>query len=825
MPSIHWRCHCHLFSYTKVKRIHINLTSFHQHKRSPISNFLSVQLHNHVNNNANTYYSLLETCTNLKNLQKIHAHISILGLQQSILLGFKLVKTYAKLGNLEDARKVFDNICERNVLVWNAMFTGYACNGFSEETLNLYFQMQKEGIQPDDFTFSLVLKACAGLLSLQEGRKIHNHIVRSGIEPGVYVVAGLIDMYAKCGSVEDARHVFDKMPQKNLVSWTAMIGGYVQNGDPDAALKFFNQMLMGGVVPNAFTVTNVISACVHLGALQQCKWIHAYVIRSGFLSDFFVETALIDMYAKHNHIEDACQVFDGMPTRDVVSWTAMIDACAQSGYAHKALELFHEMKRVGVKPNSVTLLSVLLACAELGDLSRGKCIHHYVIINGLQSDDSVGNSLVSMYAKCGSVEVALKLFDTMSERDVVSWNAMIGGYAQNGHANDALVFFHQMQLAGMKPDPVTMVSLLSACTHLGALQQGKRIHSYIIRSGFTICVFLGTALIDMYAKCGSIKNAKQVFDRMCEKNVVVWSAMIAGYGVHGSGQDALSLFSQMQLLGPKPNHITFTSVLSACSHAGLVEEGWHYFHCMSQDYSITPQVKQYACMVDLLGRAGHLDEALEFIKRMPVEPDAAVWGALLGACRIHCNIELGEHVADHLFNLQPKDAGYYVLLSNIYAVAGRWDNMEKVRLLMKDRGLKKTPGCSVIELNNRVHAFLIGDTSHPQSEQIYATLQTLTGQMEDLGYIPNTNFVLHDVEEELKEHMLFSHSEKLAIAFGLINTCPGTTIRITKNLRVCGDCHNATKFICRIVKREIVVRDANRFHHFKDGRCSCGDYW
>eukprot|EP00253_Pinus_taeda_P001198 PITA_01198 len=728
MPSIHWWCHRHFLPHTRNKFIHINLTSFHQSKPPPIQNILSAQLHNHVNNKASTYYSMLETCTNFKNLHKIHAHILISGLQVNILLGFKLVKTYAKLGSLEDARKVFDKTYEPNVLAWNAMFTGYACNGFFEEALKLYYQMQKESIQPDDFTFSLVLKACAGLSSLHEGRQIHNHIVKSGIEPGVYVVAGLIDMYAKCGSVEDAHLVFDKMAQKNLVSWTAVIGGYVQNGNPHAALKFFNQMLLGGVVPNAFTITNVVSACAHLGALQQ------------------------------------------------------------------------------------------------GDLPWGKCIHRYVIVHGLRSDN-VGNSLVCMYAKCGNAEVALKLFDTTSERDVVSWNAMIAGYAHSGYDNDALAFFHQMKLAGMKPDQVTMVSVLSACSHLGALQQGKRIHGYIIRSGFTICVFVGTALIDMYAKCGNIENAQQVFDRVYEKNVVVWSAMIAGYGVHGRGQDALSLFSQMQLLGPKPNNITFTSVLSACSHSGLVEEGWHYFRCMSQDYSITPQVKQYACMVDLLGRAGHLDEAFEFIKRMPVEPDAAVWGALLGACRIHYNIELGEHVAEHLLNLQPKVAGYYVLLSNIYAVAGRWDNMEKVRLLMKDRGLKKTPGCSVIELNSRVHAFLIGDTSHPQSEQIYATLRTLTGQMEDLGYIPNTNFVLHDVEEEAKERMLFSHSEKLAISFGLINTYPGATIRITKNLRVCGDCHNATKFISSIVKREIVVRDASRFHHFKDGLCSCGDYW
>jgi pentatricopeptide repeat protein len=316
-----------------------------------------------------------------------------------------------------------------------------------------------------------------------------------------------------------------------------------------------------------------------------------------------------------------------------------------------------------------------------------------------------------------------------------------------------------------------------------------------------------------------------VFNNMSQRDVVSWTAILAGYGVHGHGKETLKLFQEMQQAGLKPNHITFTALLSACSHAGLVNEGWLYFDCMSRDYCIAPSAEHYACMVDLLGRAGRLDEAYEFIQNMPIKPTGSVWGALLGACRIHSNIELGEHVAEYLFKLEPENTGNYVLLSNIYAVAGRWDDVAKVRTRMKERGLTKLPGCSWIEVNNNFNTFLIGDTSHPDSDKIYAELETLIERLKEAGYVPDTNFVLHDIGEEEKQDVLCGHSEKLAIVFGLMNTSPGTPIHVTKNLRICGDCHKAAKFISKVVGREIIVRDTNRFHHFRDGLCSCGDYW
>eukprot|EP01018_Ginkgo_biloba_P011239 Gb_08863 [translate_table: standard] len=780
------------------------------------------------NPNTNVYASFLQACINNRSLVQgklLHAHLLITGLNLNVFLETKLANMYAICGSMVEARLIFDKTSERNGFLYNMMIRGYAGNGPFDEALTLYYQMQQAGIQPDNFTFPFVLKACASLSALQEGKEIHYHIVRSGFESDVFVGNALIGMYSKCGSIGMARQLFEKMPKRNVVSWNVVIAGYCQNGLPSEALTLFHQMQVADVKPDSVTILSVLQACAHLEDLQQGKDIHDYIMKNKFELDVSVGNSLVAMYAKCGSIEIARHVFDKMSKRDVVSWNAMIAGYAQNGYADEALAVFQQMQIQNMKPNQVTIVSVLPACADLAVLQQGKHIHDYIIKNRLESDVSVGNSLIAMYAKCRSLEDACQLFNRMSKRNVVSWNAMITGYVQNGHASEALSLFHSMQLSDIKPNSVTMVSVIPAYARLAALQQGKWLHAYIIRAGFESDVIVGTALIDMYSKCGSIKIARQLFDKMFKRNVVSWTAMIAGYAMHGLAENALALFRQMQLQGMKPDHITFTHVLCACTHAGLVNEGWHYFNCMSQDYCITPRVDHYACMVDLLGRAGCLDEAEDFIKKMPLEPNAGVWGAMLGACRIHCNIELGERAAERLFEVEPENPGNYVLLSNIYAAAGRWDDAAKVRTMMKGRGLKKAPGCSLIELNNKVHSFLVGDRLHPQSEKIYEMLENLTRQMKDAGYVPDMNFVLHDVEEEVKEHMLNSHSEKLAIAFGLINTSPGTPIQITKNLRVCGDCHSATKFISKIVRREIIVRDSNRFHHFSDGLCSCRDYW
>eukprot|EP01018_Ginkgo_biloba_P030314 Gb_23082 [translate_table: standard] len=565
--------------------------------------------------------------------------------------------------------------------------------------------------------------------------------------------------------------------------------------------------------------------CIPANSNTYAFLFHAHMLMNGLEQDVFLGTKLVSMYAMCGSLGNARLVFDNILKPDVFLWNVMIRAYAKNNPCDEALAVFQRMQWVGIKPDNYTFPFVLKACAGLSALQQGKEIHDQIVRSGFEADVFVRNALIDMYAKCGSVEVARQLFDKMSERDVVSWNAMIAGYSQNGYANEALAVFHQMQLEDVKPNSVTMLGVLPACGHLAALQHGKWIHGSIIRSGFESYVFVTSALMDMYAKCGSLEAARQLFDKMCNRDVVAWNAIIMGYGTHGNFEEAITLFYQMREAGIKPDHVTFTAILSACRHVGLVDEGWLYFNQMSQHYGIAPTVEHYTCMVDLLGRAGCLSEAHDLIRKMPVEPDGAVWGALLGACRMHCNIELGKIAAENLLVLDPENPGFWVLLSNIYAEAGRWDDVAKWRTKMKDRGLKKRPGCSWIEVNSKVHAFLVGDKLHPQSERINSMLEALAGQMKEAGYAPDTCFALHDVEDEEKEYVLCSHSEKLAIAFGLINTSPGTPIRITKNLRVCGDCHSATKFISKLARRQIIVRDANRFHFFKDGLCSCGDYW
>ena len=673
-----------------------------------------------------------------------------------------------------------------------------------------------------------LLQVCTDKKALEEGRRVYSHMVLTGSEKNTFLMANVVSMFLKCGSLEEARQVFDGMPERNLRLWTTMIGGYSRQGHYREALVLFNQMQRAVIYLDSFVFPCILRACAGILDLRTGKEIHGCIIRNGF-SSVFVDSALLDMYAKCGNINGAHHVFDQMPERDLISWNALIAGYAQSGRSDEAMKLFHRMQLEGANPDVITCNAIIAGYAQNGQGEEALKLFRRMQAAGIKPNVITWNAMIAGYAQNGFGDEALNLFLQMQleglKPDVISWNAMISGYVQTGQYGEALIFFSQMQLTGVKPNSVCIGSILPAYTNLAALQQGKEIHAYIIRNGFESHVIVASALIDMYAKCGSIESAGQVFHSRSQRDVVLWTAMIAAYAIHGHGKEALILFNKMQQAGMTPDSITFTAVLSACSRAGLVNEGLQYFEHMKQNYHITPSVEHYACVVDLLGCAGRLNEANNFIENMPLKPSASVWGVLLGACRVYLNIELAEQASQHLFELEPANTGNYVLLSNIYAAAGRQDDVAKVRTMMKDKGLKNRPGHSWIEVKHMMHTFRAGDKSHPQREEIYTTLKNLTKKMEAAGYVPDTNFVLRDVQEEDKEQILCSHSERLAMAFGLINTSPGTPIRIIKNLRVCGDCHIATKFISKIVEREIVVRDSSRFHHFKDGICSCGDYW
>eukprot|EP01018_Ginkgo_biloba_P011645 Gb_37070 [translate_table: standard] len=690
--------------------------------------------------------------------------------------------------------------------------------------LEIVYNMNNRGITEESNTYASLLHGCAKMKELREGKRVHLHMIKTGFTPDFYIENHLLNMYAKCGCLVDARKVFDNMPERNVVSWTAMITGYDQYGQSQQSLILFRQMHRVSAYPNQFTFGSVFSACASLTAIKQGKQVHAYTIRTGFESHVFVGNALVTMYAKCSGIDDARRMFDKMPERNLISCNAIIAGYEQRGHGKEALKLFCQMLRVGKRADRCTLASVLGSCTNPDALEQGKQVHALVIKTEYDSEVIVGSALADMYAKCGNTGDALQVFDKMPVRDIVSWTGMIAMYAQQGHV-EALQVFIQLQWAGMKPDQFTFSTVLKACASLATLEQGKLIHAHTIRTGLDLDVVVGNALVHMYAKCGNIEDALRIFDKMTKRDTISWNAMIKGNAQHGRGKEALQLFEQMCQEDIKPDQFTFVGVLSACSHVGLVDEGRLYFESMSQDYGVIPQADHYACMVDLLARAGRLHEAEDLINKMPIEPDAVVWGTLLGACRIHGNMELGKRAAECLLELEPQNPAAYVLLSNICSAAGSWDEAAKVRKMMNERGVKKEPGLSWIEINNKVHTFVARDRLHPQTQQIYEKLEELTVSLKETGYVPDTNFVLHDVEEEQKENHLNHHSEKLAIAFGLISTIPANPIRIMKNLRVCGDCHSAIKFISKIVEREIVVRDANRFHHFKDGLCTCGDYW
>lgn len=580
-----------------------------------------------------------------------------------------------------------------------------------------------------------------------------------------------------------------------------------------------------GFLPNHFTCPFVLKACSRIFDFQLGVKIHNLVVKLGFDGDVYVNTSLVGLYAKCGDVWDARKMFDEIPEKNVVSWTAMISGYIDSGQFQEAVGLFRRFLEMDLRPDSFTLVRIVSACAELGELKFGEWIHRYVDLNGIQRNAIVDTSLIDMYAKCGCMEKARCVFNEMLNKDVVSWTAMIQGYAENGLPKEALDMFFEMKRENVKPDCYALVGVLSACTRLGAVDLGEQASNFIDRNELVGNRVLGTALIDMYAKCGEMTSAWGVFREMKERDVVVWNAAISGLSINGHVKTAFGLFAQMGKLGFPPNGNTFLGLLCGCTHAGLVDEGRKCFHNMEHVFSVMPTVEHYGCMVDLLSRGGLLQEAHELIQSMPMDPNVVVWGALLGGCRLHRNTHLAEHALEQLICLEPWNSGNYVVLSNIYSANSKWFDAEKLRGKMNEEGIQKIPGYSWIEVDSMVHEFVVGDKSHPLSDQIYAKLGQVLQDSREAGYTPTTEFVLFDVEEEEKEHSLGYHSEKLAIAFGLISTPPQNVIRVVKNLRVCGDCHTAIKIISKITGREIVVRDNNRFHHFVDGSCSCKDYW
>ncbi|GAB2297110.1 hypothetical protein Dimus_031209 [Dionaea muscipula] len=738
----------------------------------------------------NYYCSLLKKyCKNphQEHVKKLHALIIKTHRHPAIILSNGLISVYGKLNNLDYARKVFDEIP-----------------------------------QPNDFSWNIILSA-----------------------------------YSKSGRLREMQELFKRLPSRDGISWNSFISGFVNHGFFEEAVRAYKSMLEEGPMNlNRITYSTMLILSYKQGSADLGRQVHGHIVKFGFGMYVFVGNGLVDMYSKLGFINEAQSVFDEMPERnlfmyntmvcgflrtgmlenaerlfrsmpekDSISWTTMIAGLAQNQFDREAIDIVREMRLEGFALDEFAFGTALTACGGLSASNEGKQLHTYIIRSGYQENVVVGSSLVDMYCKCKRIKYAETVFKRMTHKNIVSWTAMVVGYGQNGFSEEAVETFREMQNNAIDPEEFTLASVISSCANLASLEEGSQFHGQALVTGLISFTTVSNALITLYGKCGNVKDSHNLFDDMSIKDEVGWTAIISAYSQFGKASETVTLFEEMISHGLEPDAITFVAVLSACSRAGLVEKGKEYFKSMMNEHGILPISEHYTSMIDLFSRSGRLEEAGDFIKQMPCVPDPIAWITLLSSCRVHANVEIGKWAAESLLELEPKNPAGYVLLTAIYAAKGKWDQVAHLRKGMRVRGLKKDPGYSWIKFKNKVHIFSADDKSSPYLDQIYFELEKLNLKMIEEGYRPDISSVLHDVEDSEKIHMLSRHSERLAIVFGLIFLPPGLPVRVVKNLRVCGDCHSATKFISKITQREILVRDSVRFHLFKDGTCSCGDFW
>ncbi|KAI5683347.1 hypothetical protein M9H77_04575 [Catharanthus roseus] len=572
------------------------------------------------------------------------------------------------------------------------------------------------------------------------------------------------------------------------------------------------------------TYDALVSACIGLKSVKAVKRVSNHMVSGGYETDQYLSNRVLLMHVKCGMMLDAQRLFEEMPERNMVSWNTLIGGLVDTGNFFEAFRLFFMMQEELSDAGSRTFATMIRASAGLELISPGRQLHSLALKFDVADDLYVSCALIDMYSKCGSIVDARFVFDEMPKKTTVGWNSIIAGYALHGYSEEALSMYHEMRDSGVKMDHFTFSMIIRVCTRLASLEHAKQAHAGLVRHGFGLDVVANTALVDFYSKWGRIEDARNVFDRMPQKNVISWNALIAGYGKHGRGSEAVELFDRMIHEGMVPNHVTFLAVLSACSYSGLSDHGWEIFDSMTRDFKVTPRAMHYACMIELLGREGLLDEALALIRDAPFEPTVNMWAALLTACRIHKNLVLGKLAAEKLFGMEPEKLSNYVVLLNIYNISGKLDEAAAVIRTLRRKGLRMLPACTWIEIKKQSYAFFSGDKSHEQTRQIYKKLDKLMQEISKQGYVPEGKSLLPDVDER-EEELRHYHSEKLAISFGLINSIDSTPLRLIQSHRICSDCHNAIKVMAMVTKREIVLRDASRFHRFERGTCSCGDYW
>ncbi|PWA93395.1 Pentatricopeptide repeat-containing protein [Artemisia annua] len=768
-----------------------------------------------------------------------------------------LITSYFKLGLSSYAFRVFQNVENPDVVTFTSMVSWLAkcCNEY--EGVGMFVEMMRCGIDPNGFSFVAVLTACGRVFDVDLGSGIHGLVVKFGFEDDVFVMNALMGFYGKCGCLDLVVKVFDEMSVRDVSSWNTVLSCLVKGFMYGEALEFYREMVwMDGVGIDHFTVSAVLSACSEHGAVMEGREVHARAIKFGLERNLSVGNALIGFYSKYGNMKNVVGLFDRMVVKDVITWTQMISfymepglvdmaeevfdkmperncvsyntllsGFCQNGDGVRALRMFCRMLEEGVELDEFSLAIIMNACGLHEDKSASEQIHGFVLKFGFGSNDRVESALLDMCTKCGRMTDAEEMFNNnlINQNSSIIWTSMICGYARNGNPYEALSLFFKGQSENtMIIDEMVLTTVLGLCATLGFDRIGEQIHSIALRSGMLYDIKVENALIGMYSKCGNMVAAIKVFDNMKRLDIVSWNSLMSGYIFNKQGDKALDLWVEMKMANIKPDSITTLLIVSAYTHttSNMVNECYRFFQSMKTAYNIEPTSEHYVSLVNVFGHWGLLKEAEDIIKKMPFEPNTFVWRALLDNCRTPINTDIGKRAAKEILSKKPNDPSTYILVSNLYSASGRWQCSETIREEMREKGIQKRPGKSWIIHENKVHSFYARDKSHTHSKDIYSGLDILVLKCLKAGYVPDTSFVLHEVEEHQKRDFLYYHSAKLAVTYGLLMT-KGTPVRVMKNILLCGDCHTFFKYASAVTKREIHIRDASGFHCFVNGECTC----
>ncbi|KAL1195815.1 Pentatricopeptide repeat-containing protein [Cardamine amara subsp. amara] len=715
---------------------HINSLCKNNFYREALEAFDFAQKNSSFKIRLSTYISLICACSSSRSLthgRKIHDHILKSHCKHDIILNNHILSMYGKCGSLRDAREVFDFMPQRNLVSYTSVMTGYSKNGQEAEAIKLYLEMLQAGLVPDQHSFGSIIKACASTSDVGLGKQLHAQVIK--LEPSSHLIAqnALISMYVSFNEISDASKVFYGIPMKDLISWSSIIAGFSQLGYEFEALSHFKEMFSYGVFhPNEYIFSSSLKACSSLLRPDYGSQIHGLCIKSELAGNIFTGSSLCDMYARCGFLNSARRVFNQIERPDTASWNVIIAGLANNGYGDEAVSFFSQMRNSGFIPDAISLRSLLCAQTNPMDLCQGMQIHSFIIKHGFLTDLSVCNSLLTMYTFCSDLYCCFRIFEEFrNNAGSVSWNAILTACLQHEQPAEMLRLLKLMLVTECEPDHITMGNLLRACVEISSLKLGSQVHCYSLKTGLVLEQFITNGLIDMYAKCGSLGEARRIFDSMDNQDVVSWSTLIVGYAQSGFGEEALILFKEMNSSGIEPNQVTFVGVLTACSHVGLVEEGLKLYAIMQTEHGISPTKEHCSCIVDLLARAGHLNEAEEFIDGMKLEPDIVVWKTLLSACKTQGNVDLAQKAAENILKIDPFNSTAHVLLCSIHASSGNWEDAALLRSSMKKHDVKKIPGQSMIEVKDKIHIFFADDVLHPERDDIYTVLHNLWSQMLD----------------------------------------------------------------------------------------------